>query len=249
MIPDWVGVVQDAGHQSLDGSLWRIVESQEQIATMALVDDLDEQSLLEEMLNENKPPLDPSVSGIHYLLTTPFRYPPLSWGSRFGSVSEPSLFYGSLDLSTLAAEAAYYRLVFWNGMENPPESKFRTQHTVFSISFMTEKGIDLSGDPFTEYQQAIIDPVAYGPTQVLGAVMREEGIELVYYPSARAPEKGMNVALFAPKPFQENAPSKMIPWVCETDGDEVLFRGDDSLNVRHYPVSTFLVDGQLPQPA
>ena len=56
----------------------------------------------------------------HYLLATPFRYPPLPYGSRFGSRFEPSLFYGARSASTALAESAYYRFVFWSGMATPP---------------------------------------------------------------------------------------------------------------------------------
>ena len=41
---------------ALEGELIRFVESQEKIATNALVDNLDEQWLLEEMLEASKPP-------------------------------------------------------------------------------------------------------------------------------------------------------------------------------------------------
>lgn len=73
----------------MHGELVRVVENQEQIATTALVDDLQEQALLEEMLDDAKPRRRPGTEGLHYLLATPFRYPPLRHGSRFGQRSEP----------------------------------------------------------------------------------------------------------------------------------------------------------------
>ncbi|WP_206045364.1 hypothetical protein [Oceanicoccus sagamiensis] len=60
--------------RELNGRLVRVVESQEQVATNHLVDTLEEQHLLEQMLEENKP--GHSHKGLHYLLATPFRYPP-----------------------------------------------------------------------------------------------------------------------------------------------------------------------------
>ena len=68
----------------LRGKLVRLVESQEQVATLQLVDTLEEQALLEELIETSKPHLPPSSETLHYLLKTPFRYPPLRWGSRFG---------------------------------------------------------------------------------------------------------------------------------------------------------------------
>ncbi|MGY3822375.1 hypothetical protein [Acinetobacter haemolyticus] len=61
----------------LSGTLYRLVESQEQIATRQLVDTLEEQALLEDMLELVKPPYPPKSEHLHYLFKTPFRYPPL----------------------------------------------------------------------------------------------------------------------------------------------------------------------------
>jgi hypothetical protein len=72
-----------------------MVESQQQIATSSLVDDLAEQALLEELIERSKPPLRSGTERLHYLLATPFRYPPLRHGSRFGGRFEPSLLYGA----------------------------------------------------------------------------------------------------------------------------------------------------------
>jgi hypothetical protein len=79
--------------QPIAGTLLRMVESQEQIATNRLVDALDKQQLLEELLEGTKPDYRPGTRHLHYLLATPFRYPPLRHGSRFGRRSEPALFY------------------------------------------------------------------------------------------------------------------------------------------------------------
>jgi hypothetical protein len=89
------------------GTLYRLVESQEQVATLGYVDTLEEQALLEAMLDEVKPPYRAGTEGLHYLLRTPFRYPPLPWGSRFGRVHEPGIFYGARNTDATLAEAAY----------------------------------------------------------------------------------------------------------------------------------------------
>ena len=117
---------------SFCGEVVRIVESQEQVATTRIVGNLAEQDLLEHMLEDSKPgSIDP---GLHYLLSTPFRYPPLRHGSRFGSTLEPSLFYASMDLRTCLQECAYYRFIFWYDMASPPPNPVTTQHTVFRNS-------------------------------------------------------------------------------------------------------------------
>ena len=94
--------------------------SQEQIATLGYVDTLAEQALLEQMLDDVKPPYRADTDGLHYLLKTPFRYPPLKWGSRFGRIHEPGIFYGGCSTEATLAEAAYYRFVFWYSMDGEP---------------------------------------------------------------------------------------------------------------------------------
>jgi putative AlgH/UPF0301 family transcriptional regulator len=66
-----------------EGSVDRIVERQEDSATTLITEDLLEQQMLEEMLEDNKP--GTLNDRIDYLLGTPFRYPPLDYGSRFGT--------------------------------------------------------------------------------------------------------------------------------------------------------------------
>src|SRR5690606_8663914 len=114
----------------IDGKLYRLVESQEQIATLGYVDTLDEQALLEQMLDQAKPVSQADCEPLHYLLKTPFRYPPLKWGSRFGRVHERSLFYGGKNIGAVLAESAFYRFVFWHSMDGTPvKDRIRSEHT------------------------------------------------------------------------------------------------------------------------
>src|SRR5260370_16170749 len=76
---------------------WRVVEAQHKVSTRRLVDTLEEQQILEEIVDEVKPPrpIGPGFAGLHYLLFTPFRHPPLLSGSRFGSATQRSIWYGA----------------------------------------------------------------------------------------------------------------------------------------------------------
>ena len=56
------------------GRCWRVVEAQHVVSTLKLVDTLAEQALLEDLLEETKPPVPPECRHLHYLLATPFRY-------------------------------------------------------------------------------------------------------------------------------------------------------------------------------
>jgi hypothetical protein len=245
--PDiWSACAQEARPGPLRGSLLRIVESQEQVATATLVDSLEEQAVLEGLLEGTKPPV-PAGAPRHYLLSTPFRYPPLPHGSRFGSQFEPGLFYGSLSLSTLLAEAAFYRFHFWHAMATPPGKPFITRHTIFEASYRTDHGLQLQHPPFDHYRQILTHPSSYGATQHMGAAMRAEGIEAFEYRSARA--EGLNAALFTPKALSSRKPRSQEAWTCETAGHRVSFLPDAGGDLHTLPLERFLVNDRLPRPA
>ena len=232
----------------LEGELVRVVESQEQIATNKIVDDLNEQAILEGLLENTKPPIPASAQHLHYLLYTPFRYPPLKYGSRFGARFESSLFYSSRNLPTALAETAYYRLLFWTGMSEPPSSgQLTTQHTAFTVTIMAEQGLQLQSPPFSQYQQKLTNKSSYTETQLLGSAMRENGVEAFEYLSARNENEGLNIALFTPDVIQDTAPTTTVNLICKTDGEGVMFI-DDNKDVYQYAMSSFTEDGQFPLP-
>ena len=235
--------------QPIAGTLHRLVESQEQVATSRLVGSLERQALLETMLESTKPPLRPGTDRLHYLLATPFRYPPLRHGSRFGSRAEPSLLYGSLSVRTVLAESAYYRCVFWQGMTVPPPGPLVTQHTLFTARYRTAKGIRLQMPPCDRHRVALTDPARYDATQATGAAMREAGVEAFEYESARDPGHGTNIGLFAPQALASTKPTSLESWLCETSDDGVRLLARDGNALHEFPVATFLVDGTLPAPA
>ena len=245
----WAACKEEVTLSAIEGEAIRVVESQEQVATNSLVDGLDEQSLLEEMLERSKPPLPADTEGLHYLLATPFRYPPLPCGSRFGRRHEPGLFYASQQLASALAEAAYYRFVFWSGMEEaPPSSRFMTQHTVFAVNYSTATGLRLQRPPFAAYETLLTDPTDYVITQQLGSLMRAEGISAFEYISARDLNKGTNVALYTPEAFKSNEPLYQQSWFCETRPDRVIFAARPN-DVYQFSLDTYLIDGLFPQPA
>ncbi len=229
----------------------RVVESQEQAATSLLVDSAAEQLLLERILEESKPPLPPEGAGYHYLITTPFRYPPLKYGSRFGTRTRCGIFYGSLAVRTALAECAYYRLLFWHGMTAPPpRNRLDTEHTSFTVRVKTRRGIRLEEPPFDRFRQIIAHPADYRATQRLGEAMYEEGVEAFSYPSARDPAGGINLAVFRLAAIASRKPADNTQWLCTTRADEVSFVAAHSREARYrFPLETFLHDGRLPQPA
>lgn len=234
----------------LKGTLYRLVESQEQIATLGYVDTLDEQALLEEMLETTKPRYKEDLTAYHYLLSTPFRYPPLKWGSRFGGIHEPSLFYGGESIDVTLAEAAYYRFVFFNSMAGTPiKNQIRSEHSLFSVDYQSAQGIRLQKAPFKQYQHKITHPGQYTQSQQLGTAMRESGVEVFEYPSARDPQQGICIGLFTARAFKHKNPKNLTQWLCETTANEIRFKQLASNAITSFKLETFLVNDQLPIPA
>jgi hypothetical protein len=245
----WAACSKRVTPATLRGTVLRLVESQEQVATHSLVRTLAEQALLEDLIEASKPKLPGPATGLHYLLATPFRYPPLPWGSRFGRRFEPSLFYAARTADTVLAESAYYRFVFWSGMAVPPSAPLDTRHTLFSAAIGTSSGLQLQHPPFEAHAAALLDRRHYGATQVLGSAMRDAGIEAFEYRSARDPQQGLNVALFTPAALGSRRPDMLDEWLCQTRAGHVTYYSRHSGGVRDFLLESFLVDGELPLPA
>lgn len=187
---------------------------------------------------------------LHYLLATPFRYPPLRHGSRFAARFEPGLYYAARGITPALAETAFYRLNFFHGMARPPpRGRFVTQHTAFAARIRTHKGLKLHQSPFAAHERALRDPVYYAATQRLGAALRVHGVEAFEYLSARDAARGINVALFAPRALANPKPLWQQAWLCETRADEVAFARAPDGGVQRFALAQFLVDGRLPRPA
>jgi len=225
----------------------RVVESQEEIATLSLVDSLEEQQVLEQLLEDTKP--GKIAPQLHYLLTTPFRYPPLSWGSRFGRIYERALFYASLSIETALTESAFYRLLFIDGVTQPFPKPVVSQHTSFCVNALSEHAVDLTRAPYDKHMTDLRAQNRYDACQQLGQEMREAGIELFIYLSARdrAPN-AINAAAFVPKVFGKSTPGEFQSWTCFATADAVRYISTPSKESFEFNKSIFTVDGKLPMP-
>ena len=229
--------------------MFRLVESQEQVATLSLVNNVYEQGILEELIETTKSPFKTYAQNLHYLLKTPFRYPPLKHGSRFGRTFEQGIFYGSLNIHTALSETAYYRFVFMMGPEKPYSSIISSEYTAFSISVKSERSILLDEPPFNAFKEPLMSPTCYQTTQLLGSSMRDSGIEVFRYLSARDKQGGKNIGLFTPDVFCKNKPSNLMQWFCQTSIDEVGFLAQDEKTRVMFKLKDFLINDKFPSPS
>jgi len=226
-----------------------VVEAQHQLSTRKLVGSAEEQELLEELIDRAKPP-DVARGRSHYLLATPFRYPPLRHGSRFATRHERGLWYGSETRATMFAEVAYYRLLFLEGT-HADLGVVTTQLTAFTVQARTRRGVDLTVAPFDKHRRSIASPSKYDDTQALGAAMRDAGVELFRYPSARDPEGGANVAAFTWTVFGKARPRELETWHCTATKERVELVKRDYFGRESFAFgrAVFLLGGILPAPA
>lgn len=250
----WTRCGARTSFRTLEGTPWRIVESQQRISTRQLVDSDAEHALLEDLIEGGKPalPPGPEFRGLHFLLFSPFRYPPLPHGSRFGGRHERALWYGSDDVETALAEASYYRLLLFEGTEARLAPN-RVPKSGFQAAVRSLAAVDLSRAPFDAHRAAISSRTDYAESQRLGTELREAGGELIRYASARDPRQGTNVAVVSPTAFALKKPlGPGVTWHCTVavDGGVSWMREDVSGLVGYeFSRGDFLVNGKLPAPA
>lgn len=263
-----------ASLEPIKGRGFRVSESQEQVATAAIVDSAEEQSRLEELLDESKPPYHDVIDHLHYLLKTPFRYPPLDYGSRFGKTFEKSLFYGAADTKTALAETAFYRFVFIHHVQNSFPKPLKSQHTIFEFSVKTNNGVLLQSPDWQDVREQLVSPADYRFTQAIGSAMREAGVDAFQFVSARAVQAdmralnnlstasglrgpaakcvGINWGLFRPAAFHKAKPFDLRPMIAVTTLEKVsilVIEPDGSSTAVEFPVTHFLVSGRISRPA
>lgn len=194
------------------GLVWRVVETQETAATRAITKNAEAQSRLEELLDSCKPPVPEACQQLSYLLMTPFRYPPLKYGSRYGTTVERGIFYAAKEQQTALAETAVYLWLFQSGpVETGPLSEFTDSRTLFSVRLRTRRGCDLSSPAFAGIRTQLTRPDDWGYTQQLGAQLRGAGVEFFWFPSARL-GSGTNAAVLDPKAFASTRPDSQELW-------------------------------------
>lgn len=233
---------------------WRVVEAQHIVSTLKLVDSLEEHRILEDLIDRQKRPAPKVARGarLHWLLFTPFRYPPLRYGSRFGTREEPGIWYGAEALRTVFSEKAYYRFVFLAGTA-ASLTPITVEQTAFRAEVESNRAVDLIASPFDAHREVISSKTEYQASQLLGREMRKDGVHFFRYTSARDSEGGANVGILSVEAFAKSKPHSEQTWLCYVDPDRVQFTQKNVLGPKRLTLSfarrEFEVDGAIPAPA
>jgi hypothetical protein len=200
-----------------------MVEAQNLVSTSKIMDTMAEQVILEDILEESKPPIPKEAADLHFLLFSPFRYEPLQPnGSRFRAVYEQGVFYASETVRTAAAEVSYWRRRFLQdtaGLERLQPCSF----TAFKVPIKTSC-IDLREPPFACESAQWQHPTDYSATQALGRIAREADIGAIQYQSVRDPEKHFCVAVLTPLAFAAKKPdSAYQTWSLTISTEEAIW--------------------------
>ena len=148
------------------------------------------------------------------------------------------------------AEVAYYRFVFLEGT-HANLGLVTTQLTAFTVRAHSSRGVDLVNAPFDAHRKAIASPVRYAASQALGTAMRDAGVELFRYPSARDPDGGTNIGAFSPTVFGAAKPRSLETWHCAATRARVELTKRDYFGREAFAFlrEDFLIGGWLPMPA
>jgi hypothetical protein len=189
----------------LRGRFWRMVEAQSQISTMKLSDNLDEQRILENLVEETKPKVPEECRHLGYLLLTPFRYVPYPFNSRFRRAgSTDGVFYASQSSETAAAEAAFYRLLFFAESPDTPWPANPGEYTAFAVDISTTKAIGLTREPLARDRARWTNLSDYAACLDLADTARAAALEAIRYESVRDPQARANIAVLFCRAFAAN---------------------------------------------
>lgn len=200
---------------------WRAVEAQHLASTVALVDSLEEQHELEALLESSKPPMLGSFAGLHWLLFTPFRYPPLPAGSRFRAPAHPGVLYAADEVRTACAELGYWR---WRFLMDSPDlaSLSAKPQTVFRMALATS-AVDLRVPPFAQHRARWMHVHEYASCQALAGIAREANVGSIRYESVRDPSHGACVAVLLPAAFARRDPVESQTWLLSVTRSRVFW--------------------------
>lgn len=211
--PIWTPDALRSEAGAFKGTAWRLVEAQHVVSTQKLVDSLAEQEILEEILDNTKPPLPEDCRHLDYLLSTPFRYRPYPYGSRFRRAGiTAGVWYGAERPETAVAEMVFYRFLFFAESPGTPFPDNAAEYTGFAVDLETPVALDTRAGALAAVAAHWTHLTDYTACQNLAETAREIGAEVIRFTSVRDPEQGGNVAVLSCRAFHSPAPTERQTW-------------------------------------
>jgi hypothetical protein len=181
--------------------------------------------VLEDILENTKPPSPADLAAMDYLLATPFRYRPPPAGSRFRGPADPGVFYAAEETRTACAELGYWRWRFL--MDSPALGGFGpVPHTVFQAR-VTGRTVDLRRRPFSRHARRWTAPSDYGATQEFAASARKADVAIIRYQSVRDPEHGGCAAVLDWRAFNPKRHLTSQKWLLTVTRSATIWQRDE----------------------
>jgi len=245
--PIWTPDALRSEFSSYHGKAWRLVEAQHLVSTRKIVDSLDEQTLLEAILEDAKPPVPPRCRHLDYLLATPFRYQAYPRGSRFRRAGLTlGVWYGAERPETAAAEMGFYRLLFFAESPATPFPANAGEYSAICARLATGSALDLTAGALAADQALWTHLTDYGPCQALADAARTAAGALLRYRSVRDPDQGSNIAVLDCAAFADPAPTiERQTWRIYLSPSAVLVQREFPRRDIEISIAAFAVDPRI----
>jgi hypothetical protein len=242
----WTQDALQSSATELGGRCWRVVEAQHQISTMKITDTLAEQAVLEELLEETKPPIPGECAHLDFLLLTPFRYSARNpYGSRFRRPhAENGVFYAAEHPSTAMAETAFHRTLFYAESPATPWPANAGEYTAFSCAFESGRVTDIARRRWLE-DAGLYHLCDYNAPQTFADAARVAGFEIIRYKSVRDPKGLANLALLHCSVFTKPEPLERMSWKLHLDAQGARALCESPRLSIEYDRATFAADPRL----
>jgi hypothetical protein len=246
-LPIWTQDALRSETTSYSSDCWRLVEAQHINSTRKLVDSDDEQTRLEDLIENTKQSVPDECRELDYLLFTPFRYDSAyPAGSRFRrSGQSPGVFYASEWVETAVSEIAFYRLLFF---AESPDTEIPTvpfNFTAFSVGVADTNMIDLTSGLLVSDQADWFHLTDYSACQKLADNVRAIGSKIIRYQSVRDPKRGHNLAVLRCSAFTVSEPKARQSWQFLINKDSVAARREFPSLRLEFPRKAFMRDPRL----
>jgi len=244
--PTWTPAALRSEAAPYSGVAWRLVEAQHIVSTLKVVDHLEEQEILEDILEETKPPVPEACQQLDYLLSTPFRYRPYLHGSRFRRAGlTPGVWYGAEHVETSVAEMVFYRYLFFAESPATPFPREAAQYTSIGVELMAAVAIDLTKGALALDREHWEHPTRYDACQDLEASARDMSCEVIRYRSVRDLENRCAVAVLSCAAFAERQPSHHQTWRIRLSRNGAIVSREHPRSSLSFPTDAFSADPRL----